>query len=122
MRKSSSKLSLSVLVYGEFVFIYRTHCSVYEIYPQSEKPHLTQIARLDFDPPVHCRAAYLLPSTVIWRVFHLDRIIFRVWDYRLNHSICFSVDVNVEKFEYNLDVNFILSKVLKLASNSFSGR
>ncbi|KAF8812844.1 hypothetical protein BYT27DRAFT_7159010, partial [Phlegmacium glaucopus] len=27
------------------------HCAFYEIYPQSEVPQLTQIARLDFEPP-----------------------------------------------------------------------
>ena len=28
---------------------FRENCSVYEIYPQSETPHLTQIAHLDLD-------------------------------------------------------------------------
>ena len=96
-------------------------CSVCEIYPQSETPHLTQIAHLDFnptkDPPAH-----LLPGTVLWYGFYGDRIVFRVWDYRLNHSVSFSADVDVDKFEYDLEVYFILSKILKLASNSFLGR
>ena len=98
---------------------FRINCSVYEIYPQSETPHLSQIAHLDSDPfvghPVH-----LLPGTLIWYNFiHENRIIFTVWDYRLNHSINFSVDVDVETFfAYNIEVHFILSKVLKLASNS----
>ena len=91
---------------------FRENCSVYEIYPQSETPHLTQIAHLDFnpdeDPP-----AYLLPGTVIWHTSYHDRIVSRVWDYRLNHSTCFSVDVDVEKFEHDIDVYFILSKALK---------
>ena len=94
-------------------------CSVYEIYPQSETPHLTKIAHLDFDPPILYQA-HLLPETIVWYGFHEDRIVFRVWDYRLNHSISFSVDVDAnEFFEYNPEVYFILSKVLKLASNSF---
>ena len=100
------------------IFRWKSYCSVYEIYPQSESPHLTKIAHLDFsptkDPPVH-----LLPETVIWFAFYPDkRIVFKVWDYRLNHSISFSVDVDGSKPE----VDFILFKVLKLASNSSVGR
>ena len=82
-------------------------------------PHLTKIAHLDFtptkDPPV-----LLLPETVIWfnDFYHDKRIVFKVWDYRLNHSISFSVDVDGSKPE----VDFILFKVLKLASNSSVGR
>jgi len=72
----------------------RKNCSVYEIYPQSETPHLTQIANLDFDPSQRYLAAFLLPGTVIWYTFYGNRIVFRVWDYRLNHSISFSVSVN----------------------------
>ena len=97
--------------------------SVHEIYPESETPHLTQIAHLDGlvldtpnDPP-----AYLLPVTVIWFDFRENSIVFIVWDYRLNHSTSFSVDVDVKKFEFDLEVYFI-SKALKLAFNSFVGR
>jgi hypothetical protein len=97
------------------------YCSIYEIYPESETPHLTQIAHLDLhsskNPP-----SFLLPRIVIWNNFYEDRIVFIIWDYRLNHSISFSVDVDVEKFEYDLRVYFILSKALKLVSNSFVGR
>ena len=96
-------------------------CSVYEIYPQSETPHLTKIAHLDFDPAKD-PPAHLLPGIVIWYGFYEDRIVFRVWDYRLNHSISFSVDIDVDKFERNLEVYFILSKALKLASNLLVGR
>ena len=92
-------------------FRYR-NCFVYEIYPQSETPHLTKIAHLDFGPteyPLTC----LLPGLVIWFTFHEDRIVFMVWDYRLNHSISFSVDVHVDRFELNkLEVYSILSKAL----------
>ena len=98
------------------------NCSVYEIYPQSETPHLTQIAYLNFDPSKD-PPAHLLPATVVWYGFYEDnRIVFRVWDYRLNHSISFSVDVDVDIFERNLEVYFILSETPKLASNSFVNR
>ena len=90
-------------------------CSVYEIYPQSETPHLTKIAHLDFDPTMN-PPADLLPGTVIWFGFYEDRIVFRVWDYRLNHSKSFTVDV-FEEYNSDLDVCSILSKALKLASN-----
>ena len=96
-------------------------CSVYEVYPQSETPHLTQIAHLDLDPSKGPRA-HLLPSTVIWYGFYEDKIVFRVWDYRLNHSVSFSADVDVGNYDYDLEVHFILSKSLKLASNTFPGR
>jgi hypothetical protein len=93
---------------------FRKKCSVYEIYPQSETPYLTQIARLDHGPsgnsPVH-----LLPGTVIWYKLCENRTIFRVWDYQLNHSISFSVDAGDK-------VYFVLSKALKSVSNSFVGR
>ena len=97
---------------------FRTNCSVYESYPQSETPHITQIAHLDdldpsVDPPV-----YLLPDTVIWCGLNRDKdqTVFRVWDYRLNHSINFAVDVFRESDLY-LRVCFILSKTQKPASN-----
>jgi hypothetical protein len=95
-------------------FRYFNNCFVYEIYPQSETPHLTQIAHLVFGPTRDYSRAHLLPGTVIWCDFDDDGIIFRVWDYRLNHSRSFSVDVDVEKFKFNVEVYFILSKALKL--------
>ena len=81
-------------------------CSVYEIYPKSESPHLTQIAHHDVDPSITYRAC-LLPGTVICYGFFPDRIVFRVWDYRLNHSISFSADVELDKFEFNPQVYFL---------------
>ena len=96
--------------------------SVYEIYPQSETPHLTQIAHLDDSDPTRNPAAHLLPGTVIWYSPYEDRIVFRVWDYRLNHSINFSVYVDAYRFESSPEVYLILSKALKLFSNSFVGR
>ena len=102
-------------MYDEFVS--RENCSIYEIYPQSETPHLTRIAHLvDFEPPIR---AYLLLGTVIWRYSDTDKIVLKVWDYQLNHSITFAV---VNNFVYTPEVYFILSKGLKLASNSFVGR
>ena len=100
------------------LFSRHENCSLYEIYPQNETPHLTQIAHLDFDPSMDPRAC-LLPDTVIWYGFYSDRIVFRVWDYRLNHSISFSVDTDVST---NCKVYFfILSKVQELASNLLVG-
>ena len=75
-------------------------------------PHIIQIAYLDFGLTIGS-AACLLPGTVIWIGFYEDKTIFRVWDYRLNHSISFSV----ESFE-RVKVYFVLSKALKSASNS----
>ena len=69
------------------------HLSIFEIYPQSEIPLLTQIAHLDWSSSQE-DLAHLLPDTVICRVFHEDRIVFRVVDYRTNYSTCFSADVN----------------------------
>ena len=105
-------------------FFSHQNCYVYEIYPQSKTPHLTQIAYLDFNDRSKYSPAYLLPGTVVWYSFYENRIVFRVWDYRLNHSISFSVDVtvDVDGIESDLEVYFILSEALKLASNSLVGR
>jgi hypothetical protein len=68
--------------------------SVYDIYPQSETPHLIQIAQVDFESTMDL---FLLPGKVIWYETHENKTIdFRVWDYRLplNRSISFSVDVD----------------------------
>ena len=77
------------------------NCFVYEIYPQSEKPHLTKVAHLEYDQN-DSPSAYLLPGTVIFYELYRDRIAFWVWDYRLNHSISFSVVVVVDELEVNL--------------------
>ena len=99
-------------IVNSFFFRFK-NCIVYEIYPRSEAPHLTQIARLDDSHLYDNPPAYLLPGIVIWYRFYEDKVVFRVWDYRLNHSKSFSVDV---------EVYFILFKAPKLASNSFVGR
>ena len=96
---------------------FRTTCSIYEIYPQSETPRLTQIAYLDnFDPSMK---AYLLPGTVIWLYPVMDRLFFKVWDYQLNHSITFSI---VDNFDFQPEVYIYIFKWPRLASNSFVGR
>ena len=116
------------LLYWSIVnsFIRRKNCFVYEIYPQSETPHLTQIALVHFNAlnPQEYPQPLLLPGTVIWYGLYKDRIVFRVWDYRLNHSISFSVDIDVDDHGVcNLEVYiFHSSEVLKLVSNSFIAR
>ena len=89
------------------LFFRYQNCAVYEIYPESKSPHLTLIGHLDFDPTKD-PSAYLLPGKVIWYGFYEDRIIFRVWDYRLNHSISFCAEVNCRAIEFNLQVYFTL--------------
>ena len=80
-------------------FKYR-NCTVYEFFPQSETPELTLIAHLDYDLSTDLRVC-ILPGTVtvIWYCVYGDRIVFMVWDYRLNHSMSFTVDVVVKNFE-----------------------
>ena len=72
------------------------YLSIFEIYPQSETPMLVQIADLEWlsseESPYH-----FLPDTLIYRTFHEDRIVFRVLNYRTNHSARFSADVDVKK-------------------------
>ena len=105
-------------------FRYET-CSIYEIYPQSETSQLTEIAQLDYDIDEDSPSiliGQLSPTTVIWYSFYEDRIVFRVWDYRQNHSVNFSVDIQIDKYEFDFEVYFIPFKALKLASNSFVGR
>ena len=102
------------------VFRY-AYCSVYEIYPQSETPHLTKIADLDSDSS-EGPADVLLPDIVIWYSFLDDWVVFWIWDYRLNHSVSFSVDVDVLNSDIDSEVYFILSTALKLDSDLFVGR
>ena len=71
------------------------HHSIFEIYPQSETPLLTQIAHLDWFSSKD-ELTHLLPDTLICRFVHEDRLVFRVVDYRTNYSICFSADVGVK--------------------------
>jgi len=89
-------------------------CSVYEIYPQSDTPRLSRIAHLDFEPPI---MAYLLPGTLIWRYFVMDRIVLKVWAYRLNHSISFSV---VDNFAYKIEAIATNTAVIILSEKGIS--
>lgn len=81
--------------------------TIYEIYPQSETPHLTKVAHLKHDL-LWAIEARILPGTfkVIWyTTFYIDGIEgmnFWVWDYRLNHSISFSIDV-AEAIDFRVD-------------------
>jgi hypothetical protein len=89
-------------------YFYRKNCSVYEIYPQNETPHLNQIAHLDLNRDF-LEDQYLLPGTVLWFICYANSIVFIVWDYRLNHSSSFSVDVDnagLQRYERQLEVNF----------------
>jgi hypothetical protein len=95
------------------------HLSIYEIYPQSEIPLLTEIAHLDWFDSRSEEPAHLLPDTLIYRVIHQNRIVFRVVNYRTNYSACFSADVDVKKMGF-VRVFFVLLKMLKVASNFFA--
>ena len=103
--------------------LFRSSCFVYEIYPESETPHITQIAHLDDLDPSNDPPVYLLPDTVVWCGINRDKdqTVFRVWDYRLNHSISFAFNV-FREFDSDLVVCFIISKALKLSSDTFVGR
>ena len=96
--------------------------SIFEIYPQSELPLLTQIAQQDWFPSEDL--AYLLPNAVICGAFYEDRIVFRVVDYRTNYTTSFSADVDIKRIgsKYDFEVFFVLSKMLKLASNYLMSR
>ena len=113
---------LTVLIYDN-IYIYRyacRNCTIYEIYPESETPILTKITHLDLDPSQYLYVC-LLPGTVIWHGIYNGRVVFRVWDYRQNHSISFSVDVKCKKFDLNLKVHLIiLSKALKTGPLTYS--
>ena len=71
--------------------------SIFEIYPKSERPLLTEIAHIDWDPSDKEHLAHLLPETVVYRVIHDDRIVFRIVNYRTNYSTCFSADVEANR-------------------------
>ena len=84
---------------------------------------MTQIAHLDWSPGDE-EPAHLLPDILICRVFYEGRIVFRVVDYRTKYTTCFSADVNFpgRAFKHVVEVFFVLSKALKLASNYLLGR
>ena len=83
-------------------------------------PHLTQIAHLDFECT---NDFYLLPGKVIWYGFSLKGIVFRVWDYRVNHSTSFSLDFDNSDVSLSRpEVHLTLSKTPKFAPYSLFGR
>ena len=92
-------------------------CHVYEIYPQSKTPQLTLIQATR--PPFAQRRAQLLPNRVVWHELHPDRIIVAVWDYRLNHSVRFSGDI--ENLNHYEQVGSDLSNIFYLLTR-WSGR
>ena len=77
--------------------------NVYEIYPQSETPQLTKIALINNNAHPHYYG-YLSPDKLIWSDLDSDKITVWVWDYRLNASTSFRAHVDVEKFDYYVDV------------------
>ena len=102
----------------------RNSWTVYEIYPQSDMPHLTQIAHLSFN---HVDNRYLLPGKVIWYRRSEEGMVFRVWDYRVNHSTSFSLRVGIaySVADYSagviqgmrqIEVHFTPPKALEFAS------
>ena len=109
------------LINSSFFYISSDHLSIFEIYPQSEIPQLTQIAHLGFSSEWE-EIAHLLPDTLISRVDNDNRIVFRVVDYRTNYSTFFSADFDTSRITHTIEVYFILSKTLKLASNYLLGR
>jgi hypothetical protein len=102
-------------------FFSSRYLSVFEIYPQSEMPVLTQIAHLHWIP-YEGAPDHFLPNTLICSVSYDDRIVFRVLDYRTNHSTCFSADVDMKRNLGFVRVFFVLSKTLKLDPNYLLGR
>ena len=82
---------MSTLRYDDFF--------IFEIYPQSETPLLTQIARFDWLDEANL--LHLLPDTLICcqvPPYQLEnRIVFGVVDYRTNNSTFFSADVDMTK-------------------------
>ena len=92
--------------------LFSENCSVYEIYPQNETPHLIEIAHIDLDPSKDpLPHVLLLPGMVVWSGLneHQDKTIFRVWDYQLSHSISFSMmkfSKQVSKYILSVEIIF----------------
>ena len=86
------------------------------MYPQSEIPLITQIARFVTDLGLHL--AYFSPDTLVFRGSIENGIGFRVVDYRTNYSTHFSATLCYDEFKFNLkpdfkNVFFVFSKTLK---------
>ena len=106
-------------IFNFFSFSYK-HLSIFEIYPQSEIPLLTQIAHLKWNPFEEV-LVHFLPDTLICRIRD-DKTVFKVVNFRTNYSTCFTADVDTKKSCYSAKVFFVLSKILELASNYLLGR
>jgi hypothetical protein len=76
--------------------------NVYEIYPQSETPQFTQVGHLNGPVPLHSEPHFLPNNTVVWTW----RYRFWVWDYRLNHSTIFCVDVHDDCYNPTVHLHF----------------
>ena len=63
--------------------------SIFEVYPQSEIPLITQIAHINWHYHRE-RVAHFLPDILVFRASIKNRIDFRVVDYRTNYSTSFS--------------------------------
>jgi len=101
---------IEIVVDSEFVFFRYEDYYVYEIYPQSETPQLIQIAHLnfdfDFDSSIDWAGTYLLHDKVIWYAFYQDRVVFRVCDFRVSHSISFSSAIDINRLAHSVEVNY----------------
>ena len=69
--------------------------SIFEIYPKSERPLLTEIAHIASEE----QPAHLLPDTVVCRDIHDDRIVFRIVNYRTNYSTRFSAAKRPDNYD-----------------------
>ena len=94
--------------------------AIFEIYPQSEIPLLTEIGHIVLFSEAREKVAHVLPDTVIFRHDVDDRIVFRIVDYRTNYSTSFSTDSedDINKIG-SVKVFFVPSKTLNLASNYY---
>ena len=82
--------------------------SIFEVYPQSEIPLITQIAHINWHYHRE-RVAFFLPDILVFRVSIKNRIDFRVVDYRTNCSTSFSatffsseLDGELESFNFKV--------------------
>ena len=102
-------ISLSTLIHS---FSFTRHLSIFEIYPQSEKPVLTLIAHLDFFSDL--RYSEFLLTDILICIEDEFRFALRVVDYRKNCSKLFSPDFDLDS---PFKVFFVLSKMWRLPSN-----
>ena len=109
MARAWLSLRLSKLEFISWAFLIPSfspdYLYIYEIYPQSEKPLLTEIGQFHWDS--YEDKFYLLPDTLIRRVFNEDAtergMVFSIVNYRTNYSTCFSADIDMTKFNFGID-------------------